>query len=316
MVLARQVLTAHGKRVDLLAIDGEGDLYAIELKRDRTPREVVAQVLDYGSWVKDLGHEEISDLFTHNHKGERLEEAFEDRFGGTLPDVLNQNHNLVIVASELDNSTERIVLYLSGEYSVPINVLFFRYYLDGDREYLARTWLNAPTEADATVAKPSKAKTAKEPWNGQDFYVTVGEGPYRNWDDEIKYGYISAGGGKKYSSPLNQLFVGARVFAYIPQVGYVGVGTVTEPAKPVTQFTVEVEGEPTTLLDLPLKAPDLAKFTQPDNMEYVVRVEWIKTLPREQAIKEKGLFANQNSACKLRNAFTLERLTERLNLST
>jgi hypothetical protein len=316
MVLGRQVLTAHGKFVDLLAIDADGDLYAIELKRDRTPREVVAQVLDYGSWVKDLGHEEISDLFTNKHKGERLEEAFEDRFGGTMPDALNQNHHLVIVASELDNSTERIVLYLSGEFSVPVSVLFFRCYLDGDREYLARTWLNAPSDADATVAKPGKKKTVKEPWNGQDFYVTVGEGPYRNWDDEIKYGYVSAGGGKKYTSPLNQLFVGARVFAYIPQVGYVGVGAVTDIARAVTDFKVEVGGEQKTLLELPLKATNLADFTQADNMEYIVRVEWSKTLPREQAIKEKGLFANQNSACKLRNGFTLERLTERFGLTS
>jgi len=38
-----------------------------------------------------------------------------------------------------------------------------------------------------------------------------------------RYGYISSGGGKKYTSPLNQLFVGCRVFAYIPGTGYVGV---------------------------------------------------------------------------------------------
>ena len=47
-----------------------------------------------------------------------------------------------------------------------------------------------------------------------------------------------------------------------------------------------------------------------------VRVEWIRTVPREQAVKEKGLFANQNSACKLRNSFTLERLTERFALDS
>src|ERR1019366_1859262 len=39
--IGRQVITDFGKRIDLLAIDGRGDLYVIELKRDRTPREVV-----------------------------------------------------------------------------------------------------------------------------------------------------------------------------------------------------------------------------------------------------------------------------------
>lgn len=315
MILGRQVPTSYGKRIDLLGVDAGGDLYAIELKRDRTPREVVAQVLDYGSWVKDLGHQDIADLFSEQHNGARLEEAFENRFGDVLPESLNQEHHLVIVASELDNSTERIVLYLSGVFSVPVSVLFFRYYADQDREYLARTWLNTPASADAATASPGKAKT-REPWNGQDFYVTCGEGPHRNWDDEIRYGYVSSGGGKKYTSPLNQLFTGCRIFVYIPGTGYVGVGTVTETAQPVTEFTVEVNGERKTLLQLPLKAPSLAEYTQPDNMEYAVRVDWIKTLPREQAIKEKGLFANQNSACKLRNSFTLERLTERFGLDS
>jgi RecB family endonuclease NucS len=46
MLIGRQLTTAFGKRVDLLAITAEGDLVVIELKRDRTPREIVAQVLD------------------------------------------------------------------------------------------------------------------------------------------------------------------------------------------------------------------------------------------------------------------------------
>jgi RecB family endonuclease NucS len=71
MVVGRQVATSYGKRIDLLAIDAGDDLYAIELKRDGTPREVVAQLLDYGSWVKDLGHEDISALFSEHHHGAR-----------------------------------------------------------------------------------------------------------------------------------------------------------------------------------------------------------------------------------------------------
>ena len=38
---------------------------------------MVAQLLDYGSWVKDLGHA-ISALFSEHHHGARLEEEFEN----------------------------------------------------------------------------------------------------------------------------------------------------------------------------------------------------------------------------------------------
>ena len=49
LVIGRQVVTSYGKYIDLLAIDTNGHLVVIELKRDKTPREIVAQLLDYGS---------------------------------------------------------------------------------------------------------------------------------------------------------------------------------------------------------------------------------------------------------------------------
>src|SRR5271157_3225996 len=51
MLIGRQEDTGYGGRIDLLAIAPDGSLVLIELKRDRTPREVVAQALDYASWV-------------------------------------------------------------------------------------------------------------------------------------------------------------------------------------------------------------------------------------------------------------------------
>src|SRR5215213_3319317 len=53
LLVGRQVPTAYGGFIDLLAVDAEGYLCVLELKRDRTPREVVAQLLDYASWLSD-----------------------------------------------------------------------------------------------------------------------------------------------------------------------------------------------------------------------------------------------------------------------
>ena len=63
LVIGREVSTAFGGRVDVLAIDASGNLAVIELKRNRTPREIVAQILDYGSWVRNLTADEIAEGF-------------------------------------------------------------------------------------------------------------------------------------------------------------------------------------------------------------------------------------------------------------
>jgi RecB family endonuclease NucS len=60
LIIGQQVRTAYGGKIDLLAIDSEGNLVVLELKKDKTPRETVTQALDYASWVQDLGYDSIT----------------------------------------------------------------------------------------------------------------------------------------------------------------------------------------------------------------------------------------------------------------
>lgn len=317
LLVGRQIITALGKRIDLLAMDVNGDLYAIELKRGRTPREVVTQTIDYGYWLRDLETDGVLEVFDKYSSAQSFDAAFRERFDQEPPEELNEHHQLIIVASELDASTERIVSYVA-DYGVPVNVVFFQHFRDGDREYLARSWLIDPVEAEARPARAKPAGKGKQrpPWNGQDFFVSFGETENpehdrRKWEDAVKYGFISAGGGAWFSRTLEQLFVGARIFVHIPKRGYVGVGTVEETVQRVADFKVDVDGKTMPILEAPLVATQMGKKADdPEKSEYVVRIRWIKILSREEAVWEKGLFANQNSAAKLRNQFTLERLTE------
>jgi len=58
LIIGRQAPTGFGGLIDLLALDAEGRVHVLELKPDRTPRDVVAQALDYGSWANAVffGH--------------------------------------------------------------------------------------------------------------------------------------------------------------------------------------------------------------------------------------------------------------------
>ena len=299
LIIGRQVPTSHGKRVDLLALDGEGALHVLELKRDKTPRDVVAQALDYGSWARGLSHEDILSIYAAYQQGKpALEVAFEDTFGAPIPEELNTGHWLTIVAADLDPESERIVEYLAEAYDVPINVVFFRYFSDGDREYLARTWLLEP--AAEAGPKAGAAGKAKEQWNGRDWYLSFGTEPDgRSWDDARSHGFVSAGGGEWYVKSLRSVPEGARIWACIPKVGYVGVGEITGLAVPYAESALA-------------GASDLVGTYAHENgeEEWVLPVRWIKTVPVAEGIWQKGMFANQNTACKLRNSFTLDILNQ------
>lgn len=296
LLIGRQVPTLHGKYVDLLALDGDGAVHVLELKRDRTPRDVVAQTLDYGSWVQNLSHEDVLGIYAKYAPNKALEVAFDDTFGVQVPEELNAGHFLTVVAGGLDPESERIVTYLAGTYGVPINAVFFRYFTDGDREYVARTWL-LDREQEAGP-KAGSATRQKEQWNGKDWYCSFGESPEgRAWEDARRHGFVSGGGGEWYSRSLRSVPVGDRIWVCIPKLGYVGVGTVT--------------GAPQRFTDSPVaQLPDLngSYVHASGEDEWVLPVEWIQTVPKAQAVWHKGMFANQQTAVRLRSSFTLKLL--------
>jgi len=318
LLIGRQVPTFYGKFIDLLAIDAQGNVVVIELKRARTPREVVAQVLDYGSWVRGLSDEQLASIFevflAKYHAGSvgvSLDQAFCKRFGlKDMPEELNAQHELVIVASELDPSTERIVTYLADQYGAQINAVFFRVFKDGANEYLSRVWLRDPTEVEIAATNGPNIGD----WNGE-FYVSFGHDELRHWDDARKFGYIAAGGGPWYSKTLSILEPGARIWVNVPKHGYVGVGEVLDTVKSINDFTVAVNGVQVPITKATTRLP---KGEVPeDKREYFVRVRWIKEVPLDQAVKERGLFGNQNSAAKPTAAkwvHTIARLKQRFNI--
>jgi len=72
MLIGRQEDTGFGGRIDLLAIAPDGSLVLIELKRDRTPREVVAQAIDYACWVEKLSDQDIAAIYGRFAPGRSL----------------------------------------------------------------------------------------------------------------------------------------------------------------------------------------------------------------------------------------------------
>ena len=315
MLIGRQERTGNGGIIDLLAIAPDGALVLIELKRDRTPREVVAQAIDYACWVEGLEADEIAAVYARFAPGRNLSGDFQAFFGQPLDeDQLNQDHEIVIVATHLDDSSERIVEYLNQR-GIPINVLCFQIFIHGEQQLLSRAWLLDPVETQVSVVTQTKRGTReREPWNGE-FYACFGHGSTRSWDEGRRYGFICAGGGSWYSNTLNLLSIGDRVWVKAPGYGFVGVGEVTGPREPITEFRITAEGGERPALETLNGATYHREFAHDeDRREYFVPVRWLHSVPLDQAVNDIGLFGNQNTVCKPTTPkwrTTVERLKER-----
>jgi len=76
LVIGRQIQTKTKKILDILAIDLDGQLIVVELKRGSAPRETIAQIIDYASWLNKLSERDIEKIFRENNNNKSLSEEF------------------------------------------------------------------------------------------------------------------------------------------------------------------------------------------------------------------------------------------------
>lgn len=124
------------------------------------------------------------------------------------------------------------------------------------------------------------------------YYVNVGEGVHRCWEDCKEFGFLSAGQGKQWSDSIKTLMIGDIIVAFLKRYGYVGVGRVIEKAVCVNDFRLNGK----SLKEYPLKRrTEMFDNCDNDKSEYVAKIEWIKILDRKDAKwqKKNGLFSSQ-----------------------
>jgi len=114
-IIGRQVATVDGKFIDLLGIDKDGAAVIVELKKDKTPRQVIAQIIQYAQWIAEDVDTNILNEIAKDKK--YLEEfpsiwkKFESTFS-TEDAILNESQKLYIVAESIDPQISKMVQYL------------------------------------------------------------------------------------------------------------------------------------------------------------------------------------------------------------
>ena len=119
-------------------------------------RDVVAQALDYASWMESLRSEDVVAIYGRFAPGRSLAEDFRARFGSDLDEeTLNHGHETVIVAAELDADSERIGGDLADR-GIAINVLCLQVFTQGGQQLLSRAWLK-----DRAVEPPRRLRLCR-----------------------------------------------------------------------------------------------------------------------------------------------------------
>jgi uncharacterized protein (DUF433 family) len=140
VIVGEQVATRSGP-LDFLALDSSGNTVVVELKRDRLPREALAQAIDYASDVAQWEYERLNEECLKYHK-----QTLDAYLNENLPEAdvadlsINEATRVLLVGTAAEEALERMVEWLSGTFGMGINVVLFRYVKTQDgAELLART---------------------------------------------------------------------------------------------------------------------------------------------------------------------------------
>ena len=150
--IGRQVTAIVGESglyPDLIGIDTEGDLVMVELKKGKTPREVIAQILEYAAWGCSLDYDDLNKLAQGYYRkndcvfNKSIYDLYKEAF---FPDAeeepeieFNRNQKLFIVAEDISPVVKEVALHLRDKYMVDISCLEYEVLKSKQGEYFIST---------------------------------------------------------------------------------------------------------------------------------------------------------------------------------
>jgi len=170
LIIGEQVQTRSGP-MDFLGIDSEGNTVVVEVKRDRVPREALAQAIDYASdaatWDLYRLNEEclkyrkqpLDDYLNENLQGIALEDL-----------TLNESQRILLVGAGVEEALQRMIEWLSGRFGVGINAVLFTYVRtkSGDELLAKTTIIPEQVEEERRQRQAGRIPMSDEPGSYED----------------------------------------------------------------------------------------------------------------------------------------------------
>lgn len=131
-VVARQPRISEGGIPDIVALDEDGRVVIIEVKRD-IAREQLAQALEYAGWARLTHLDEIADLYNRGNGGDQGAEAFfrdwQNFTETSTPITIEPQPRLYLVAGDFEGRTRSALEFLRDNF-VPLAIVQVTLYQD------------------------------------------------------------------------------------------------------------------------------------------------------------------------------------------
>ena len=159
LIIGRQVPTDLGGSIDLLGVDREGKVVVIELKRGRTPRDVIAQALEYVAFAARLDADALEDIHrAYSQDPLEMDLAFSHRehFSQSEAVAFNKDQRIVIVGQSVPREIRQTAMFL-GSKGILVTCVEFTFFRDADGGRL----LSQEIVVGREDAKPSRTVGSK-----------------------------------------------------------------------------------------------------------------------------------------------------------
>ncbi|WP_446008208.1 endonuclease NucS domain-containing protein [Candidatus Electrothrix sp.] len=170
LIIGRQVVTNFGGFIDLLGLDREGDVVVVELKRDRTPRDTIAQSLEYVSFAERLDTAQLEGILRSYLNDDSLSLAEHHReyfeLGSDEAVAFNKDQRIVIVGQRVTPEIRQTATFLRSKGLRVTCVEFTFFQADGGTRLLSQE-IVVGTESE----KPKQVSSGSLPVVTEDAFL-------------------------------------------------------------------------------------------------------------------------------------------------
>lgn len=158
-VIGRQVnVDGTRARLDLLALDPQGQWVVIEIKRGRVSRDTLAQVIDYTACLASLTEQEIEKLINPQSLGheQNLRELLGERDALESLDPTCREISMIVVGTGRSPELDLMAEFLSSKFGFPLSIVIFNVFLSSTGSQILVRELSEPELGEPSQTPKSR----------------------------------------------------------------------------------------------------------------------------------------------------------------